>query len=76
MIQINILKILRNIRCGTRENQRSKVNSKVKYDFSENNGRDKCNFNWRIHFLYYFMIQGHPQGQIEGYVNENMISSK
>ena len=39
---------------------RSKVNLKVKYDFSINEATNKCNtsflcdFDWVIHFCYYF----------------------
>ena len=39
---------------------KAKIMAKVKYDFSTNEGRNTCNtsfssnFNWKIHFLYYF----------------------
>ena len=37
-----------------------KIMAKVKYDFSTNKGRNKCNtsfssnVDWKIHFIYYF----------------------
>ena len=42
---------------------------KVKYDFSTIEASSKCNtsflcdFDWAIRFLYFFMTQGHLQGQ-------------
>ena len=43
---------------------KSKIMARVKYDFPTNKGRNKCNtsfssnFDWKIHFLYYFYESG------------------
>ena len=48
-------------------------NFKVKYDFSTNKARNKCNtsfscdFDWAIHFLYYFEDSGHLQDQKDNF---------
>ena len=63
---------------------KSKIMAKVKYDFSTNKGRNECrpntsfssNFDWKIHFLYYFqdsMSNGQSKSQI---IENNMIFTK
>ena len=64
---------------------KSKIMAKVKYDFSTNKGRNKCNtsfscnFDWKIHFLYYFhdsRSSSMSKGQFKGQIIENMIFTK
>ena len=49
---------------------REKVNSKVKYDFSKNEARNKCNtsflcdFDWAINLRSLSSLKGQFQGQI------------
>ena len=60
---------------------RSKVNLKVKYDFSRNEARNKCNtsfpcdFDWEIHLGNYFdylRASSRLKGQFQGQVRENI----
>ena len=70
----DILSFLTTLHYGV--NSRSKLNFKVKYDFSTNKGRNKCNtsflcnFDCKIHFWYQFCdlesflkTEGQFQGQ-------------
>ena len=63
----------------------AKIMAKVKYDFSTNEGRKTCNtsfspnFDWKIHFLYYFhdsRSSSMSKGQSKGQISENMIFTK
>ena len=63
----------------------AKIMAKVKYDFSTNEGRNTCNtsfssnFDWKIHFLYYFhdsRSSSMSKGQSKGQISENMIFTK
>ena len=62
-----------------------KIMAKVKYDFSTNKGRNKyntffsSNFDWKIHFLYYFYdsrSSSMSKGQSKGKIIKNMIFTK
>ena len=62
--------------------QKSKIIAKVKYEFSTTKSRNKCNtsfssnFEWKIHFLYYFYDSrstSMSKGQSKGQINKNMI---
>ena len=62
---------------------RSKVNLKVKYDFSRDEARNKCNtsfpcdFDWAIHFgNYYSRSFSRPKGQFQGQARENISFNK
>ena len=64
---------------------KSKVNLKVKYDFSRNEARNKCNtsflcdFDWAIHFWNYFdnsRSSSRSKGQFQGQVRENISFNK
>ena len=61
---------------------KSKIMAKIKYDFSTNKGRNKCNtsfssnFYWKIYFLYYFHDSSMSKGQFKGQIIENMIFTK
>ena len=64
---------------------KAKIMAKVKYDFSTNEGRNTCNtsfssnFDWKIHFLYYFhdsRSSSMSKGQSKGQIIENMIFTK
>ena len=64
---------------------KSKIMAKVKYDFSSNKDRNKCNtsflsnFNWKIHFLYNFYYSrssSKSKGQSKGQIIENLIFTK
>ena len=64
---------------------KSKIMAKVKYDFSTNKGRNKCNtsfssdFDWKIHFLYYFYdsrASSMSKGQSKVQIIKNMIFTK
>ena len=64
---------------------RSKANLKVKYDFSRNEARNKCNtsfpcnFYWAIHFgnsFYYTRSFSRPKGQFQGQARENISFNK
>ena len=60
---------------------KAKIMAKVKYDFSTNEGRNTCNtsfssnFDWKIHFLYYFH-DSRSSSMSEGQIIENMIFTK
>ena len=65
--------------------EKSKIMAKVKYDFSTNKGRNKCNtffssnFDWKIHFLYYFYdsrSSSMSKSQSEGQIIKNPIFTK
>ena len=64
---------------------KAKIMAKVKYDFSTNEGRNTCNtsfssnFDWKIHFLYYFhdsRSSSMSKGQSKGQIIKNMIFTK
>ena len=64
---------------------RSKVNFKVKYDFSINEARNNCNtsfscdVDWAIYFRYYFdylKSSSRSKGQCQGQVSENIMFNK
>ena len=64
---------------------RSKVNLNVKYDFSRNEARNKCNisfpcdFDWAFHFVIYIDYSrslSRSKGQFQGIVRENISSNK
>ena len=64
---------------------RSKVNNKVKYDFSTNEARNKCNTSfscdiyWAIHLCNYFEYSrssSRSKGQFQGHVSKNIIFNK
>ena len=64
---------------------RSKVNFKVKYDFSTNEARNKCNtsipcdFDWAIHFWNYFNYSrssSRSKGQFQGQIKGDIIFTK
>ena len=64
---------------------KAKIMAKVKYDFSTNEGRNTCNtssssnFDWKIHFLYYFhdsRSSSMSKDQSKGQIIKNMIFTK
>ena len=64
---------------------KSKIMARVKYDFPTNKDMNKCNtsfssnFDWKIHFLYYFYdsrSSSTSKGQSKGQIIKNMIFTK
>ena len=73
------------VRLGGGGMAKAKIMAKVKYDFSTNEGRNTCNtsfssnFDWKIHFLYYFhdsRSSSMSKGQSKGQIIKNMIFTK
>ena len=71
--------------CARGAKSRSKVNFKVRYNFSTNKGKNKCNtsfsfnFDWKIKFLYYchdFRSISRSKGRFQDKVNINVIFNK